>query len=305
MFRLAHISDIHLGPLPKVKRAELFSKRLTGYVNFRRNRTSNGDVNITAKLTDHLATLKPDHTVITGDLINIGLDEEFSHARKWLQTLGSTRDNTVILGNHDAYVRGARARAFAAWQDWVSGDDSRAVASDTDYPVLRRRGPVSIIACNSARASAPFMATGYFRKDQGERLRALLREEHDAGRCRVVLIHHAPFPKATSRYKRLLGLKNFMAAIADEGAELILHGHTHLATIEHTPGPHHPVPVVCVPAAFQWFGHKKPPAAINMIEIGDKQESDAGYKLWEINLTRHALDATGNFKAGEKTRLSA
>ena len=38
MFRLAHLSDIHLGPLPEVSYRELASKRITGYINWQRNR---------------------------------------------------------------------------------------------------------------------------------------------------------------------------------------------------------------------------------------------------------------------------
>jgi len=296
MFRLAHISDVHLAPLPKVKRAELFSKRLTGYVNFRRNRTNIGNENVVALLAEHLESLAPDHTAITGDLVNLGLPAEFENARTWLQSLGHPKDHTLVLGNHDAYVRGARAMAFSRWQEWITGDDQKPVAHDTDYPVLRRRGGISIIGCNSARASAPFMATGYFKKDQGKRLQSLLKAERIAGQCRIVLIHHAPFPGATSRYKRLLGLKNFTAAIRQEGADLVLHGHTHLSTLEHIPGKSAPVPVLCVPAAYQWVGHKKPPATINLIEI-------SGGKNRKIILTRHQLTPAGTFSAGEPIRL--
>ena len=115
MFRLAHISDIHLGPLPAVTRRELFSKRITGYVNFRRNRSNVVFPEITENLVSYLKTLKPDHTAITGDLINLGLSSEFESATQWLQLLGNADDNTVVLGNHDAYVRGARSKAMAAW----------------------------------------------------------------------------------------------------------------------------------------------------------------------------------------------
>ena len=38
MFRLAHISDVHLGPLPDVSYRDLASKRVLGYVNWQRNR---------------------------------------------------------------------------------------------------------------------------------------------------------------------------------------------------------------------------------------------------------------------------
>ncbi|TIR95677.1 MAG: metallophosphoesterase, partial [Mesorhizobium sp.] len=33
MLRLAHISDVHLGPLPDVTYRDLASKRVLGYVN--------------------------------------------------------------------------------------------------------------------------------------------------------------------------------------------------------------------------------------------------------------------------------
>ena len=38
MFRLAHLSDVHLGPLPDVAYRDLVSKRMLGYVNWQRNR---------------------------------------------------------------------------------------------------------------------------------------------------------------------------------------------------------------------------------------------------------------------------
>ncbi len=283
MFRLAHISDIHLGPLPKVRRRELFSKRITGYVNFRRNRTNVDQPEITANLLAYLRNLEPDHTVITGDLINLGLRSEFENAAHWLSRLGDPKDNTVVLGNHDAYVPGARQMAMEAWQPWINGDDESIIASEKHYPVLRQRDGISIIGCNSARASAPFLATGYFKKDQGKKLASILQEEGEAGRFRIILIHHAPFPGATDRYKRLRGMKNFMSVIREHGAELILHGHTHYATLESIPGKFGRVPVICVPAAYQWLGHKKPAAGINLFEITKSNEK------WQVKLERHGL----------------
>src|SRR6516162_7078496 len=40
MFQLAHLSDPHLGPLPRVGIGDLASKRAFGYVNWHRNRRS-------------------------------------------------------------------------------------------------------------------------------------------------------------------------------------------------------------------------------------------------------------------------
>ena len=44
MFRLAHLSDPHLGPLPPVRLRELMNKRLTGYANWRLGRADAQDM---------------------------------------------------------------------------------------------------------------------------------------------------------------------------------------------------------------------------------------------------------------------
>lgn len=298
MFRLAHISDIHLGPLPKVARRELFSKRITGYVNFRRNRSSPQHGSVTANLTAYLKQLDHDHTVITGDLINLGLPMEIQNAADWLKSLGSCEDHTVVLGNHDAYVRGARDRAMEAWQPWIKGDDNTPVKSDLDYPVVRRREKISIIACNSARASAPFLATGYFKRKQAEKLEHLIRKEQEMRQCCVVIIHHPPIQGSTPRHKRLIGAKHFKRVVKETGPNLVLHGHTHLETLQYLEGKNSDVPVLCVPAAYQWFGHKKPPASINLLTFSESNNT------WLINLERHKLTEDGRFKPSEKLTIS-
>jgi 3',5'-cyclic AMP phosphodiesterase CpdA len=88
MFRLAHLSDIHLGPLPALSIRELASKRVTGYVNWHRNRRRAmfGDT-----LTDLVQDLKleaPDHIAVTGDLVNLATRTETTAARIWLEELG-------------------------------------------------------------------------------------------------------------------------------------------------------------------------------------------------------------------------
>ncbi|MBM3607027.1 MAG: metallophosphoesterase, partial [Alphaproteobacteria bacterium] len=71
-FVLAHLSDAHIGPLPKPRLRELLGKRLTGYINWqRRNSIHNMDVlgGIIADIHRHA----PDHIAMTGDIMNIGL----------------------------------------------------------------------------------------------------------------------------------------------------------------------------------------------------------------------------------------
>ena len=56
-------------------------------------------------ITQDIVKQKPDHIAVTGDLVNLGLPEEFLRAADWLHHLGSPDKVTAIPGNHDAYVR--------------------------------------------------------------------------------------------------------------------------------------------------------------------------------------------------------
>ena len=50
----------------------------------------------------------------------------------------------------------------------------------------------------------------------------------DASAFRVVLIHHPPHVAPKSRFKRLVDAAAFREAIANVGAELVIHGHDHV-----------------------------------------------------------------------------
>ncbi len=54
MFYLAHISDIHLSPLPQPSLFELFGKRLTGYLNWQKKRKSQMVTNVLETLINTL-----------------------------------------------------------------------------------------------------------------------------------------------------------------------------------------------------------------------------------------------------------
>ena len=245
-FRLAHISDIHLGPLPHVTRSELFSKRITGYINWYRNRADKMNDGSLELLLQHLKSAPQDHLVVTGDLVNLALDAEIELAAKWLTSVGPPTDVSVVPGNHDTYVPGALKKINSAWSPYMRGD---APDDGNRFPYLRVRDNVAVIGANSGRASLPFMATGSFREKQARDTTELLKRTKADGLFRVVLIHHPPFRGATARHKRLIGAKRFRKMIKQYGADLILHGHTHISSFERIDGPDGPVPVVGVPSA--------------------------------------------------------
>ena len=265
MITLAHISDVHLAPLPPVKWTELANKRMTGFINWRlrRHNTLSGDG--LANLVRHMREQKPDFTAVTGDLVNLGLEAEANTAFNWLQTVGTPEEVCVSPGNHDAYVRQAFGYNNERWGVYMSGETLDAA----QFPFVRRIGDVAIISCSSAVPSAPFFAIGRFEQDQADRLSRILKMLGDAGYFRIIMIHHPPNLEARHPRLGLYGAKLFREAVAQHGAELVLHGHTHKSSIFAIPGLTGDVPVVGVAAAgaAQSEAASEDPARYNLFKI--------------------------------------
>ncbi|MBB5702534.1 3',5'-cyclic AMP phosphodiesterase CpdA [Ochrobactrum daejeonense] len=288
MFRLAHISDIHLSPLPRIRYRELASKRITGYINWLRNRKDAMHGTVLDSLVADMLARSPNHIAVTGDLVNLALNLEIDAAHDWLERLGNPHDVSVIPGNHDAYVPGALDKSCGRWEPWMRGDGIDNKGKRPEFPYMRIRGPVALIGVSSARATAPFMASGDFRSAQAKRLGAMLDDAAKRGLFRVVMIHHPPIRGATPTHKRLFGIRRFQNVIRKHGAELVLHGHTHLITHYEIDGPGGKVPVISVPSASQNFGGHKPAARYNIFNI-DK----GGDGNWSCVMEEHGIsDAT-------------
>lgn len=81
------------------------------------------------------------------------------------------------------------------------------------------------------------------------------------------MIHHPPFHHATSWHKKLWGIERFLEVIKHHGCELILHGHTHLPTLNIIKGKMGKIPIVGVASAAQAFGDTPPPAGFNFFPL--------------------------------------
>ncbi|TKT77369.1 metallophosphoesterase [Aquamicrobium sp. LC103] len=287
MFRLAHLSDIHLGPLPDLAYRDLASKRITGYINWRRNRRASLHEDVIDSIVADMKAARPDHIAATGDLMNLSLPGEIELSRLWLETLGEPDHVSVVPGNHDAYVPRALDKTCAAWAPWMLGDGMTEPARRGTFPYMRVRGPLALIGVSSARATAPFMASGFFGENQSKRLATLLDEAAARSLFRVVMIHHPPVRGAAPAHKRLFGIGRFQNVALRHGMDLVLHGHTHLPTthwIDGVGGTR--IPVVGVSAAGQTPGGSRPAAQYNLFDIGGAPGR------WEIQLTRRGLSNT-------------
>ena len=258
MFRLAHISDIHLGleHVPSVR--ELASKRITGYVNWRRKRRKALFGNVLETLIDDIIAKKPDHLAITGDMMNLSTDNEVEVATAWLDAIARSLPMSLVPGNHDAYVPGAYDKMAVAWRDYMTSDDTSLIRPDNGlFPYLRVRKNVAIIGISTATATPPFVASGYFGIPQARRTIELLKRAKEDGLFRIVLIHHPPVRRAAIWHKRMIGIGRFARVLRDAGCELVLHGHTHLNTIHWLQSPGGLVPVVGIASASQGPGGSK------------------------------------------------
>jgi len=264
MTKVAHISDVHLGPLPAISFIELMNKRLSGFANWKLSRGKNMPEGQLQQLTEHLKLQNPELIAVSGDLVNLALPLEFDGARAWLEQLGSSEQVAVIPGNHDAYLASGLGMATEKWGAYMKGS----TLSDHQFPYWRQQGCVALIGCSSAIATPPFFAHGEFDEAQAARLLEILKLTKDAGLYRIVMIHHPPHDDVKQIWRRgLKGRDLFRKIIKDQGAELVLHGHLHRSMIHPIAGPNGDIPLIGIASAAAGYGGKHPPARYNLFDV--------------------------------------
>jgi 3',5'-cyclic AMP phosphodiesterase CpdA len=291
IFVLAHLSDPHLGPLPRARLHELAGKRATGFFNWQRKRRLVHREEVLAAVVADLKAQVPDHIAVTGDLLNLSLAGEYAPARAWLEALGPPQDVTFVPGNHDAYVRRVADHPQLHWGLYMRADNA---AETPGFPYLRRRGPVALIGLSSAVPSAPFMATGRLGSEQLRRLPAVLDQCREEGLFRVIMVHHPPVSK--NRFKRLTDGPAFRAVLAQHGAELVIHGHDHAHSVIWLEGARGRIPAVGVPSASEAPPGKHAPAGYNLYRI------DGSPGTWRCELIARGLTRDGG-QVVEKNRM--
>ncbi|BAQ18179.1 metallophosphoesterase family protein [Methyloceanibacter caenitepidi] len=297
VFTLAHMSDIHLGPLPKVKSRQLLSKRLLGYVNWHRGRKFVHRRDILDLLTNDLKERGPDHIAVTGDLTNLGLPQEFPLTADWLRNLGSPDDVTVIPGNHDAYVRINPDKATAHWRPFMQGNESGQTLYEQvpgEFPFVRRFGDIALIGLSSAISTAPFLAAGRLGGEQRRALAEILDRLGRDGLFRVVLIHHPPLPGQAGWRRGLRDAAEVRDVLRDHGAELVLHGHNHEQSLIECETVSGPAIVVGAPSASEAVDGRIPAARYNEYAI---ERAGNG---WRVEMTGRAATRNGDVRESEK-----
>ena len=164
---------------------------------------------------------------------------------------------------------------------WERGDGTPPADS---FPFVRRIGPMALVGLSSAVPTAPFFASGTLGSAQLAALRDILVQLGGEGAFRVVLIHHPPLYGKGHWRKALTDEKEFGEVVRAVGAELILHGHMHMATLGHIGD----APVIGVPSASALRWHHKDASAYNVYRIA------RGDRGWKLDVEIRGLTNTGD-----------
>jgi 3',5'-cyclic AMP phosphodiesterase CpdA len=190
--RLLHISDLHTGSVEETL--------------------------VEDNLGPLVERFEPELIAVTGDVAHRGRRREHERAAAFLRGLG--RPLLVIPGNHDIPYT-FPARFTSPWAEFER-------QWETVAPVFRSQD-LHVVGLNSVR---PWRhQSGGIRRSQIVLARELLAQATE-GALKVVALHHhligAPW---RSRKKPVSRRSEVLAGLVDAGAELILAGHIHQATM--------------------------------------------------------------------------
>lgn len=190
MRTIAHLSDLHFG---------------------------RHDETAVERLLADISEVKPDITVVTGDLTQRARNWQFAAARAFLERL--PRPVVVVPGNHDVPLYDIVERflgRLARYRRYISAELQPFFADDE----------IALLGLNTAR-SATF-ANGRISHRQAAAIKAVFSEV-PAGRLRILAIHHPLATPLGANSARVGRAAMALEAITEAGVRLVLSGHHHRA----------------------------------------------------------------------------
>jgi 3',5'-cyclic AMP phosphodiesterase CpdA len=256
--RILHVSDIHIGA---------------------RNAQHDPEVERTiARLVERLA---PELVIVSGDLTHRGRRAQHERAAQLLNDLGAPL--LVVPGNHDIPYS-FPGRFTHPWREFER-------QWETTEPLYSSAG-IQAVGVNSVRPSR--QQSGAVRDQQLERVSEQLLAAAP-GALRVVVFHHqivaAPW---RSRKRPIPRRAHVFARLVEAGADLILGGHIHQATVserhefEAVTGSSRPVVISVTPGFGQPRPRRRGEARGVMVYTVEDERLDVETYLWsegDWNLT--------------------
>lgn len=273
--RIAHLSDLHLLSLEGAVPYRLFNKRITGYMNLRFHRKSVHKPFAVRAAAREIQRLGIDHVVITGDVSNLALENEFELVRRFLaDDLGLPPERvSLVPGNHDAYTGGAhRSRRFATtFGAYLRSDLPDFTVPGEAFPFVHLRGPAAIIGVSTAVPRPPLVASGAIGGPQLRALERILAHPEVTSRTAVILQHHPIHNPRSLAKSALEGLWDAPAEARLLGRlrrGLVLHGHLHRRIHRKLKTDH---------------GHLDAVGATSASLLHESDERMAGFNVYEVD----------------------
>jgi 3',5'-cyclic AMP phosphodiesterase CpdA len=189
MTRILHLSDIHFGAV---------------------------DPRLVEPMIAQAHDLRPDATVISGDLTQRARPEQFAAARAFIDRLPGPV--LCVPGNHDMPLHNLALRLFAPFARY-----RRAVGFELE-PTVTLPGAV----LHGVNTANPLVwKSGLLRGTSTTRLAEAFAFA-PPGTMRIAVLHHAPVPAADGTPADMANPSAVLAALAEAGTDIVLSGHTHM-----------------------------------------------------------------------------
>jgi len=222
-FSLVHLSDLHFNAYPE-KLSEWNFKRALGAANLFLKRARKHPLSRNRLLVEHVSNLQWDHLVISGDLTQLGLEQEFEQARKELDPLLQEKNRvSIIPGNHDRYVAESRDKDFFGqyFSEFFGEDD------------LHHRDLAcgwKLIGWDSCHPAPWYSASGTVNHSSLKHSESLFKESDPESP--FILVNHYPihFPEDRNPdpHHELSNLESVREWVLEQPQiRLYLHGHIH------------------------------------------------------------------------------
>lgn len=229
---MVHLSDVHLLGEPRPRGT--LERVATALVSYARRLDPAGR---RRKLTRALAEarrLEADQVVITGDLTELGTDDQFEELAMALHDSGIPADAFVLVpGNHDVYT------AADAWRRALAGPLAAFAGGAAEAPgKVVERGDLVVLPVDATVFQPITRSNGLLSPDAAQAIARRLVDPLLARRSVALALHHPPVPHA-DRVRQwidgLLGHGLLAELLARHGDVQVLHGHQH-RSIERTLG---------------------------------------------------------------------
>jgi 3',5'-cyclic AMP phosphodiesterase CpdA len=202
--QLLHLADVHFGGLADIRQIEALERMIPD--------------------------LRPDATIISGDVGQRARHGEFQRARAFVRLAEATAPVLIIPGNHDVqwwrrpFLPFGQGAMYRKYQQYVGTDLT---------PTLTLPGAVIASALTSYGLSwasvthiNDFTVKGHLPKREIDRVRRLFVGA-PADAARVLVVHHNVLRGAISQRMGLARWRTAQRRIVESGADVVLCGHDH------------------------------------------------------------------------------